>query len=184
MHSQTRPSFMGAQTGQQIIQSGNYKPYTQKDFNRIQQTQPKQTLGGLGPNIGSEEWEKARTKQKLIQEFSQNIKSYNQQVVDTKQKSLEPRPPKPKEKTAREKAMEFAKHNVPKPKVKPQAQKEESTTQEVDHDADHLFSGIQKNGAKTDKGSEAQEFLAMLDQRHQAYSDEVQKIKKTFGFNI
>jgi hypothetical protein len=29
------------------------------------------------------------------------------------------RPPKPKEKTAREKAMEFAKNNVPKPKSKP-----------------------------------------------------------------
>lgn len=41
--------------------------------------QAKQTLGGLGPNIGGDDWEKARTKQKLIQEFSQNIKTYNQQ---------------------------------------------------------------------------------------------------------
>jgi len=36
------------------------------------------------------------------------------------------RPPKPKEKTAREKGMDFAK-NVPKPKVKPATQSDTAT---------------------------------------------------------
>ena len=32
--------------------------------------------------------------------------------------------------------------------------------------------------------SEGVDFMSLLDQRHQAYSDEVQKIKRTFGFNL
>ncbi len=79
VQSQTRPSFTAAQTGQSIINNnGNYKPYTQKDFNSMQEQVQSKRLGGLGPNIGGEEWEKARQKQKAIQEFAQNIKTFNQ----------------------------------------------------------------------------------------------------------
>lgn len=57
--------------------------------------------------------------------------------------------PKPKEKTARDKAIEFAKNSVPKPKVKP-GKKENSDVKggnggymnnEDDDRGDHLFKG-------------------------------------------
>ena len=107
------------------MNNGNYKPYTQKDFNNIQQQAHSKKLGGLGPNIGGEDWEKARSKQKAIQEFAQNIKQFNQfnnMTKDKRQQSSDAKPPvqKPKDKTAREKGMEFAKNNVPKPKTKVQ----------------------------------------------------------------
>ena len=85
--------------------------------------------------------------------------------------------------------MEFAK-NVPKPKVKPQSDNLQQTTTMTDEDenqlADHLFNG--GLGAASGKGvtdrNKQNHVLQMLDQRHQAYSDEVQKIKRTFGFNM
>lgn len=86
------------------------------------------------------------------------------------------RPPKPKEKTAREKAMDFAK-NVPKPKAKPAQSDATSVKQRNDSEEDF---GLRAPEARP----ETSEFLQMLDQRHQAYSDEVQKIKRTFGFNL
>ena len=84
VHSQTRPSFMASSAGQQIVNGQSaFKPYTQKDFNRIQQVGTTNKMGGLGPNIGSEDWEKARTKQKMIQEFSHNIKNLNQNNIQS-----------------------------------------------------------------------------------------------------
>ena len=102
-------------------------------------------------------------------------------IPQKRQQSVDQKPPKPKEKTAREKAMEFAKNNVPKPKVKPSTVKDDKGNiheEEEDEVPEYL------KGGKAVQKSEASEFLSMLDQRHQAYSDEVQKIKKTFGFNI
>ena len=74
-----------------------------------------------------------------------------------RQASQEPimtKPPKPKEKTAREKAMDFAKNNVPKPKVKPQqdSKPENTLNRHTEEDeaflADHLFN----NGFGSGKG--------------------------------
>lgn len=81
--------------------------------------------------------------------------------------------------------MEFAKNNVPKPKVKPtQASDKLSKAGDADNIAsDDMFdNGFKQNSGK--KNDDNAEFLNMLDQRHQAYSDEVQKIKRTFGFNL
>ena len=38
-----------------------YKPYTQKDFNQLVNNQ-NMRLGGLGANIGSNDWERAKKK--------------------------------------------------------------------------------------------------------------------------
>lgn len=42
--------------------SGSYKRYTVKDYKQLQQTVQSLKMGGLGANIGSEEWEKAKKK--------------------------------------------------------------------------------------------------------------------------
>lgn len=74
-----------------------------------------------------------------------------------------PKVPEPKEKTAREKAMEFAKNNVPKPKVKARVGE-----MPEDKDGQRIYG----------KGSGNDEF-AMLNELHDVYSDEVNKIKRT-----
>ena len=83
--------------------------------------------------------------------------------------------------------MEFAKNNVPKPKIKPQNENQQNTHQ-IDEDelqmADHLFNGGLGSGKGITDRNKQNHVLQMLDQRHQAYSDEVQKIKRTFGFNM
>jgi hypothetical protein len=52
----------------------SYKPYTQKDFNNVLVAQQSIKLGGLGANLGGDEWEKAKRKQEAIQEYARNIK--------------------------------------------------------------------------------------------------------------
>ena len=46
-----------------------YKPYSVKEYKQVQQN-AQQKLGGLGPNIGGDEWEKAKRKQEQIQEYA------------------------------------------------------------------------------------------------------------------
>lgn len=62
----------------------------------------------------------------------------------------------------REKAREFAKNNVPKPKVKARNDSERE---------------IPEN-----KNSNFLDELAMLDQRHEAYAGEVDKIKRLISY--
>jgi hypothetical protein len=51
-----------------------FVPYTLKDYRRIRQ-QPLKQLGGLGPNIGTEDWEvKMRRRRKMIK-YSRLISS-------------------------------------------------------------------------------------------------------------
>ena len=70
-------------------------------------------MGGLGANIGTDEWELAKRKKDIQQQYANNLKQINAyQLKNSKQ----PRITIEKEKTAREKALEFAKNNVPKPK--------------------------------------------------------------------
>lgn len=52
-----------AGAGQSIM---NYKPYTSKDYDNIKQSNGSQKLGGLGANIGNEEWNKAKARQDAI----------------------------------------------------------------------------------------------------------------------
>jgi hypothetical protein len=66
-------------------------------------------MGGLGPNIGSEEWERAQRKKEASLKYAEEVRT-NAAANPLPARKKE----KPKEKTAREKALEFAK-NVPKP---------------------------------------------------------------------
>lgn len=40
----------------------NFKPYNLKDFKSIKDQAQTQKMGGLGANIGSDDWEKAQRK--------------------------------------------------------------------------------------------------------------------------
>jgi Jhy protein len=68
-------------------------------------------LGGLGANIGSDDWEKAKRKKEAIQEYAKQLRMVNTAKPPTQKRREE----ETREKTAREKALEFAK-NVPKPR--------------------------------------------------------------------
>jgi hypothetical protein len=69
-------------------------------------------MGGLGPNIGSEEWERAQRKKEAALKYAEEVRlNVSQNPPPIKKKE------KPREKTAREKALEFAK-NVPRPVAK------------------------------------------------------------------
>lgn len=43
----------------------------------MQQTQQNMKRGGLGANIGNEEWQKAKSKQQTMQDFAKNVKMNN-----------------------------------------------------------------------------------------------------------
>eukprot|EP00352_Strombidinopsis_acuminata_P008720 CAMPEP_0176357362 /NCGR_PEP_ID=MMETSP0126-20121128/14719_1 /TAXON_ID=141414 ORGANISM="Strombidinopsis acuminatum, Strain SPMC142" /NCGR_SAMPLE_ID=MMETSP0126 /ASSEMBLY_ACC=CAM_ASM_000229 /LENGTH=64 /DNA_ID=CAMNT_0017710937 /DNA_START=1285 /DNA_END=1479 /DNA_ORIENTATION=+ len=47
----------------QSATGSNYKPYSMKDYKKMQNEKlAKNKLGGLGANIGSDEWERANQK--------------------------------------------------------------------------------------------------------------------------
>ena len=63
----------------------------------------------MGANIGSDAWEKAQRKKEATAKYAEDIR-----IAALANPMPVKRREKPKEKTAREKALEFAK-NVPKP---------------------------------------------------------------------
>jgi len=60
-------------------------------------------MGGLGPNIGGEEWERGRKKQEIYSEFGKQIRLQNMNKQGHK-KAKKP----PKKLSRREKAIEYA----------------------------------------------------------------------------
>lgn len=107
-------------------------------------------MGGLGANIGSDDWEKAQRKK-------ESALIYAEQVRATVRPQLpkQPKAPQPRELTAREKAIEFAKQ-VPKPRAKPQDPEPKPEPEE--------------------RMSKRQEMEA-LDQKNKMYANELEKIK-------
>lgn len=125
-------------------------------------------MGGLGANIGGENWEKAKKKTDLIKEYSQNVRLHQKPPMKRKATVEEV-----KEKTAREKAAEFAK-NVPKPKVKSSVTKENLANQkQYESDLDGVMEDIYGENSGTMGASE----LAELNKKHDAYQAELEKIK-------
>lgn len=47
-----------------------YKKYNIKDYNMLQANLQSQKLGGLGANIGSEEWEVAKRKKEIQMQYA------------------------------------------------------------------------------------------------------------------
>ena len=127
-------------------------------------------LGGLGANIGSEEWERAKKKQEFFQEYGKHIRMQNlNKQVNTKKREE----PIQKELSKRERALEFA-SRVPKPKVKPQAPQSQGGQGQQDNNGSQLnFSGdefLDNQDYGDGIGLEEDEhMLQELDQKHQQY---------------
>ena len=54
-----------------------YKKYNIKDYNQLKVAQQNTKMGGLGANIGGEEWEIARRKKEIQAQYANNLKQMN-----------------------------------------------------------------------------------------------------------
>lgn len=148
---------------------GNFKPYNINEYRQVKDMTSKQKMGGLGANIGGEEWEKAQRKKEQQQMYAQQVKA----TIKPKQNPVQA--PKPKEVTARDKALEFAKNNIPKPKVKPpSAAGQKGNTNPEDQD---MLYDQPMSGPTEQQRAE----MEMLDRKNKMYANELEKIKSMFN---
>ena len=153
-------------------QKKNYKPYSLKEYKEKHLDPSAYRMGGLGANIGSHEWEKRNSKAQVMKEFASKVK------IENRARSMNPpkqRKEEEKEKSKREKALEFAK-NVPKPKqppkkAEPKISKQNSQKQNDDFGIDEM-----EFESEEPKYSEYE----LLNQKHEEYLNEVNDIKRLF----
>lgn len=81
----------------------SYKPCTINEYKQTAQQNYK--MGGLGPNIGTEEWERGRKKQEIYSEFGKQIRLQN---LNKQAQVKKAKPERAKELSRREKAIEYA----------------------------------------------------------------------------
>lgn len=157
---------------QQQQKKTQYKPYSLKEYKERHIDPKGYQLGGLGANIGTEEWQQRNSKLQAMKSFASKVK------VENRARSMNPpkrRKEEPKEKSKREKAIEFAK-NVPKPKAPaPKKSKITKLNSMQENDDLYMFDGLD-NGPEEPKFSELDE----LNQKHEEYLNEVNNIKKLF----
>lgn len=77
---------------------------------------PQKISGGLGPNIGSEEWRKRNERAEAMKQYAKKIDRVNKQREAVLPKPEKPQPVRSKAPT--ELAKEYSKQ-IPKPKPKP-----------------------------------------------------------------
>ncbi|CAI2365535.1 unnamed protein product [Moneuplotes crassus] len=151
---------------------GSYKPYSLKEYRKKEVGSKTHRMGGLGANIGSEEWEKQNSKLQVMKQFSSRVKVSNKITLESMpKKRREP----VKEVSKLEKALEFAK-NVPKPKPampkNPKVIKEKKSIEQL---KDNFIHGLDSVPDEP-KQSELEE----LNQKHENFVNEVNEIKKLF----
>jgi hypothetical protein len=61
--------------------SVNYSPYSYQDYLNFQKQFDNQKLGGLGPNINSDDWKVKNYKAKKMQEFADMVKINNKEKL-------------------------------------------------------------------------------------------------------
>jgi hypothetical protein len=143
----------------------SYKPYSLKDYKDTKNKASVQ-LGGLGPNVGADEWQKSKEKKDKMSEFSQNVKMFNAHRATGMENNIKPRKDKEKESSKREIALKFAK-NVPKPKPK----------RDISQDDELPELGVQK--AQSDKPVNYGGYndLDELEQKHMQYLAQLERMK-------
>ena len=151
-----------------------YKPYTLKEYKEKHDNDPKMLkMGGLGANIGTEDWVKRNNKLKAMKDFASRVK------VENRAKSLNPAPKRkemPKEKSNRQKALEFAK-NIPKPKP---IEKRKSKVKQMKTTDEYIDEDDMMAGLEYDMQEPQYTQLDELNQKHEEYVNEVNDIKKLF----
>mmetsp|Transcript_18503 Transcript_18503/g.46554 ORF Transcript_18503/g.46554 Transcript_18503/m.46554 type:complete len:249 (+) Transcript_18503:469-1215(+) len=135
----------------------DYTPYTLNDYQRMKPEKYFE-LGSLGPDLESNELREKKERQHMVKEFSKNLRKTNLQAIAD---APPPRyqEPTPKEKSNREKALEFA-ARIPKPKVK----RQDSGEFDEGRDEDEPLSELE-----------------LLEERHAQAVDEVNRIRKELG---
>lgn len=95
---------------------GDYKPYSLKEYKELEKVGI--VLGGLGPNIGTKDWEEKKDKMKKMEKYSNHVNSLSKMKVKKKKESLEELIQKEKQKkirlSCRRKCYEYGKLVRPK----------------------------------------------------------------------
>lgn len=141
----------------------SYKPYSLREYKDTKK--PPTKLGGLGPNINTEEWQKTKEKKDRMAEFSQNVKMFNAQRTFSTESSIKPRKEKEKEASKREVALQFAK-NIPKPRPKREYSQDEESPELVPHKS-HSDKPVTYGHNDLDE----------LEQRHMQYLAQLERMK-------
>ena len=129
-----------------------FKPYSLNDYKILKQENPIR-MGGLGPNIGGKEWEEKMFKKNKVGNFAEEVRLLNkglQPIKKPRNSSLDIKRSEAKQKA--DKVKEYAK-KIPRPKIKKESSK----------------------GLNDLKG---QEDLENLEQKHNKYNSEIEKIKQ------
>lgn len=90
----------------------NYKPYTLKDYKDLIPTMGRINKGGLGANIGGEDWEKRQDRIRKMKDFQIEVKQKHYGLFKTEEKGKEKE--KDKDKSKRLLALEYCKYRLPK----------------------------------------------------------------------
>lgn len=132
-------------------------------------------MGGLGANIGGEDWEKARKKLEAAQDYAKSLRSgQTLSSAMASGSSFKRKDPKEKERTARDRALDFAK-NIPKPKVGKSTDSVGGHSQQhYDHHPGVIEEEPFDEYGNTLKGSEMNDINA----RHDNLAHEVDRIKR------
>lgn len=144
-----------------------YKPYSLKEFKENYADPTKYRLGGLGADIGSEEWQRRHSKAQAMKEFASKLKTENRakSLGPPKQRKIE------KEVSKRDRALQFAK-NVPKPT---QIRKKVSKGHSAQDAGSNGLEGLDEQ-----PGEPVYDEFEELNKKHEEYLNEVDNIKRLF----
>ena len=104
----TNLTYLNNKSNMTNINRHEYKPYTLKDYKDIMNVD---TLGGLGANIGTEDWNKKKEKMDKMNEYAKNI---FKKTKGTKNKNNDLKNKKKEEISTRKRASEYSKLIRPK----------------------------------------------------------------------
>ena len=104
----TNLTYLNNKSNMTNINRYEYKPYTLKDYKEIMNVD---TLGGLGANIGTEDWNKKKEKMDKMNEYAKNI---FKKTKGTKNKNNDLKNKKKEEISTRKRASEYSKLIRPK----------------------------------------------------------------------
>jgi len=172
-----KENFMDSGSATGYGKSTAYKPYTLKDY-REKKTDKYQKLGGLGANVGTDEWQERREKLDKMKRFASEVKIQNtvKHRDDLRKRAISSEPSKKKTESnsKRAKALSYAK-NVPIPKTK-KASLETTSASSVrnDEEEDDGYGTYSTDYYKEQYGFNQVELLEM---NRESYKDQIEKIR-------
>lgn len=160
---------------QNKVNKDTYKPYTLKEYKERHADGAQLKMGGLGANIGTDDWVMRNSKLQAMKNFASKVN------VENRARSQNPPPRRKEEKkevSNRKKALEFAK-NIPKPKV-PEKRKSKVKQSNIEQNDDNYGPDDMMGGLEYEPGEPEYNELDQLNQKHEEYVNEVNNIRKLF----